>query len=280
MFAVAVAEKTVQQLKLIATRRPRPRLDAAQQQRQRDAGQRAQAHRRCAAPLHVNAGSRPRCSSAIAAHAEVSGVAAAGEPGATRWRCGWPPANCCSRPADSTRSLRDTVSLNMLAAGLQGQRHPGKRRGRDRLSPAARNRPRRIRARGSRRASTDDRVKMEVTEISPPSGVAPLDNPFYRAVTHAVDRHVPGAGVFPLLMSGATDGRYWRMRGYAAYGFGPGILERARSWPRARHRRADLGRKTCCWGSRWRGTSSRSCASNEMIFEGRCVTFRVLCASE
>jgi acetylornithine deacetylase/succinyl-diaminopimelate desuccinylase-like protein len=27
-------------------------------------------------------------------------------------------------------------------------------------------------------------------------------------------------------MSGATDGRFWRMRGYPAYGFGPCILER------------------------------------------------------
>jgi acetylornithine deacetylase/succinyl-diaminopimelate desuccinylase-like protein len=27
-------------------------------------------------------------------------------------------------------------------------------------------------------------------------------------------------------MAGATDGRYWRLRGYAAYGFAPIILER------------------------------------------------------
>jgi acetylornithine deacetylase/succinyl-diaminopimelate desuccinylase-like protein len=30
-----------------------------------------------------------------------------------------------------------------------------------------------------------------------------------------------------MLMAGATDGRFWRGRGYAAYGFGPILLERA-----------------------------------------------------
>jgi len=49
----------------------------------------------------------------------------------------------------------------------------------------------------------------------------------YKAIVNAVHHHAPGAGVFPLLVPGATDGRYWRQRGYAAYGFGPAILDRA-----------------------------------------------------
>jgi acetylornithine deacetylase/succinyl-diaminopimelate desuccinylase-like protein len=72
----------------------------------------------------------------------------------------------------------------------------------------------------------DERVKVETIKSSPPSGVAPLTTPFYRAVTNAVNRHAPGAGVFPLLVPGGTDGRYFRQRGYAAYGFAPMILER------------------------------------------------------
>jgi acetylornithine deacetylase/succinyl-diaminopimelate desuccinylase-like protein len=72
----------------------------------------------------------------------------------------------------------------------------------------------------------DDRVKVEIIEQSPPSGVAPLDTPFYQAVVNAVNRHAAGASVFPLLVPGGTDGRYFRQRGYAAYGFGPMILER------------------------------------------------------
>jgi acetylornithine deacetylase/succinyl-diaminopimelate desuccinylase-like protein len=57
--------------------------------------------------------------------------------------------------------------------------------------------------------------------------VAPLDGPFPQAVAKAVKRYVPEAAVFPLLMPGGTDGRYFRQRGYAAYGFGPLILDRA-----------------------------------------------------
>jgi acetylornithine deacetylase/succinyl-diaminopimelate desuccinylase-like protein len=41
-----------------------------------------------------------------------------------------------------------------------------------------------------------------------------------------VEQQAPGTSVFPLLMSGATDGRYWRERGYPAYGFSPMILDR------------------------------------------------------
>ncbi len=71
----------------------------------------------------------------------------------------------------------------------------------------------------------DPRVKVEVLQQSGPSGVAPLDGPFYNAVASAIGRHVPGAAVFPLLMTGATDGHYWRERGYAAYGFSPAVLD-------------------------------------------------------
>jgi acetylornithine deacetylase/succinyl-diaminopimelate desuccinylase-like protein len=72
----------------------------------------------------------------------------------------------------------------------------------------------------------DDRIRVEMIQSSPPSGIAPLDGLFYQAICQVVANHAPGAGVFPLLMAGATDGRYWRMRGYAAYGFAPIILER------------------------------------------------------
>lgn len=71
----------------------------------------------------------------------------------------------------------------------------------------------------------DPRVKVESIHMSAPSGVAPLSGPFYSAVAGAIARHVPGAGIFPLLMTGATDGHYWRERGYAAYGFSPAVLD-------------------------------------------------------
>jgi acetylornithine deacetylase/succinyl-diaminopimelate desuccinylase-like protein len=71
----------------------------------------------------------------------------------------------------------------------------------------------------------DECINIEMIQTSPPSGLAPTDNPFYRSVTSALHKYAPGAGVFPLLMAGATDGRYWRERGYPAYGFTPMILE-------------------------------------------------------
>jgi acetylornithine deacetylase/succinyl-diaminopimelate desuccinylase-like protein len=121
--------------------------------------------------------------------------------------------------------LRDTVSLNLLKAGYKVNVIPERAEAEldCRLLPET--------EAGEfhhwlRERIADERVKVEITESSPPSGVAPLDTPFYRAVTNAVNRHAPGAGVFPLLMAGATDGRYFRQRGYAAYGFGPIILDR------------------------------------------------------
>ena len=72
----------------------------------------------------------------------------------------------------------------------------------------------------------DDRIRIEMIQTSPPSGIAPLDSLFYQVVTQTVKKHSPEAGVFPLLMAGASDGHYWRERGYPAYGFTPMILER------------------------------------------------------
>jgi acetylornithine deacetylase/succinyl-diaminopimelate desuccinylase-like protein len=72
----------------------------------------------------------------------------------------------------------------------------------------------------------DERIKVEIIHSSAPSGVAPVDSQFYQTVSKTAMQHVPGARVFPILMAGATDGRYWRERGYPAYGFAPFILDR------------------------------------------------------
>jgi acetylornithine deacetylase/succinyl-diaminopimelate desuccinylase-like protein len=121
--------------------------------------------------------------------------------------------------------LRDTISLNVLKGGYKVNVIPERTEAEIdcRLLPdtAAEEFHRWLRAR-----IADKRVKVETIESSPPSGIAPLDTPFYKAVTNAVRRHAPGAEVFPLLVPGGTDGRYFRSRGYAAYGFGPMILER------------------------------------------------------
>ncbi len=121
--------------------------------------------------------------------------------------------------------VRDTVSLTMLRAGYQVNVIPE----RAEAEIDCRLLPDTDAAEFQRwlvAQIADERVKVETTESSPPSGVAPLQGPFYSAVTHAVERNSPGAGVFPLQVSGATDGRYFRQRGYAAYGFGPVVMTR------------------------------------------------------
>jgi carboxypeptidase PM20D1 len=122
--------------------------------------------------------------------------------------------------------LRDTVSVNVIKAGYQVNVIPERAVAEldCRLLPEtdAQEFHRWLMSR-----IADDRIKIEMIQKSLPSGIAPLDSPFYKTVTGAIEKHSPGAGVFPLLMAGATDGRYWRQRGYPAYGFTPMILERA-----------------------------------------------------
>ncbi len=122
--------------------------------------------------------------------------------------------------------LRDTVSVNVLKGGVKVNVIPGRSEAEIdcRLLPDT-DGDEFMKWLAGRIA--DDRVKIETIQESPPSGVAPVDSPFYRAVTNAIGRHVLGARVFPLLQPGATDGRYFRERGYAAYGFGPVVMERA-----------------------------------------------------
>ncbi len=122
--------------------------------------------------------------------------------------------------------LRDTVSVNIIQAGYQINVIPERAEAQldCRLLPETD-------AREFHRwlvgCIADDRIKLEMIQTSPPSGIAPVNSRFYEIVTQAVKMHSPGAGVFPLLLAGASDGHYWRKRGYPAYGFTPMILERA-----------------------------------------------------
>jgi acetylornithine deacetylase/succinyl-diaminopimelate desuccinylase-like protein len=121
--------------------------------------------------------------------------------------------------------FRDTVSVNVIKAGYQINVIPERAEAEldCRLLPET-NAEEFHRWLMSR--IVDDRIKVEMIQTSPPSGVSPLDSQFYQIVTSVIEKHSPGAGVFPLLMAGATDSRYWRQRGYLAYGFTPMILER------------------------------------------------------
>jgi acetylornithine deacetylase/succinyl-diaminopimelate desuccinylase-like protein len=120
--------------------------------------------------------------------------------------------------------VRDTISLTVLTAGYKVNVIPEKAVAEIdcRLLPET---DRDEFMSWLRARVADEGVLVEVSESSPPSGVAPLDDPFFTAVRQTIARHAPGSGSFPLLSPGATDGRYWRGQGYAAYGFGPMIVE-------------------------------------------------------
>jgi len=222
LFAVAVAEKTVQWLKLIATGDP---------------GHGSMPHNNNANVTLVNALKRitdsPRPLRLNSTAAAMFKAIASTQSFPASWvlrNLSNPIAlGLASKRLTSDRLthalVRDTISLNMLNAGYKVNVIPEKAEASLDVRLLPETDPDEF-VRWLKARINDDRIKIESILSSPPSGVAPLDNPFYQAVTHAVNRHAPGAGVFPLLMSGATDGRYWRMRGYPAYGFGPCILER------------------------------------------------------
>jgi acetylornithine deacetylase/succinyl-diaminopimelate desuccinylase-like protein len=131
-----------------------------------------------------------------------------------------------SQNAEINAFLRDTVSLTILRGGYQGNVIPEKAEAEldCRLLPDTD--PAEFDAWLKARMA-DPRVACELVESSPQSGVAPTDSPFYQAVASASTRHVPGSVAFPMQVPGATDGRYWRSRGYAAYGFSPVVLNRS-----------------------------------------------------
>ena len=223
MFAVAVAEKQIYRVRLIATGEP---------------GHGSMPHNNSANVTLIDALERiigsPRPMRAGTAACAMFGVLA----GEKKF-----PASAILRNLSNPLALklagkslaaekftnalfRDTVSVNVIKAGYQINVIPERAEAEldCRLLPEtdAQEFHRWLMSR-----IADDRIKIEMIQTSPPSGVAPLNSQFYQAVTSVIEKHSPGAGVFPLLMAGATDGRYWRQRGYRAYGFTPVILERA-----------------------------------------------------
>ena len=222
MFGIAVAEKQIQHLRLVAT--GEPGHGSMPHNNNANVTLLAALERVLTAPrpLRANATSAAMFKTIAATQKFPASILLA--------RIGNPvvlPLLSRRLSADSLTNalLRDTISLTMLQGGYKENVIPERAQAciDCRLLPdtdAAEFHN------WLRERLGDDRVKVEIIEQSPPSGVAPIDSPFYRAVTHAVTAQAPGAHVFPLLVPGATDGRYFRQRGYAAYGFGPMILQR------------------------------------------------------
>lgn len=223
MFGLTVAEKQIQHLKLVATGKPghasMPHNDNANMKLLRALGRVLAAPR----PLRVNAVTKAMFQ-AIAPTQKFPAsalLARLDNPLAL-------PLAAGKLQADNSLNamLRDTVSLTVLRAGYKVNVIPERAEAEIdcRLLPdtdAAE-----FHAWLKSRLA-DEEIQVEITESSPPSGVAPLDGPFYQAVKAGIRKHQPAAGLFPMLVPGGTDGRYWRQRGYPAYGFAPVVMDRA-----------------------------------------------------
>jgi acetylornithine deacetylase/succinyl-diaminopimelate desuccinylase-like protein len=222
MFAIAVAEKQIYRVRLVATGDPghgsMPHNNSANVtllsalQRIMAAPRPMRADPTAAAMFHAIAGTKQFPASFLLRHISHPLVLmlAGGKLAADKF---------------TNAVLRDTVSPNVIKAGYQINVIPERAEAEldCRLLPGT--------DAGEFhnwlvKRIADKRVKIEIIQTSPPSGAAPLDGMFYRTVSKVITKHIAGAGIFPLLMAGATDGRYWRGRGYAAYGFAPVILNR------------------------------------------------------
>ncbi|HED03146.1 MAG TPA: M20/M25/M40 family metallo-hydrolase [Candidatus Fraserbacteria bacterium] len=54
-----------------------------------------------------------------------------------------------------------------------------------------------------------------------PASESPISDPFYQIIAETVRQEIPGAQAVPYLLTGATDSRFMRQLGAAAYGFSP-----------------------------------------------------------
>jgi acetylornithine deacetylase/succinyl-diaminopimelate desuccinylase-like protein len=120
--------------------------------------------------------------------------------------------------------VRDTISLNVVRGGYQGNVIPERAEAQldCRLLPDTD--PDEFDAWLRRRLGRE--VAIDVLQRSPRTASSPLDSEFYRGLSAALAGIRPDAGVFPMQMPGATDGRFWRAAGVPAYGLSPFLLSR------------------------------------------------------
>ena len=71
----------------------------------------------------------------------------------------------------------------------------------------------------------DGRVQVETMETSDPTAISPIESPFFDAVQGALALHVPDGLVFPLMVAGGTDSRFFRAHAIPAYGLSPMVMK-------------------------------------------------------
>jgi len=63
-----------------------------------------------------------------------------------------------------------------------------------------------------------NQFQIEIVDFFP-SNISTLDAPLFTATREIIGTFYPGKAMIPILFSGVTDGRFWRMRGSTVYGF-------------------------------------------------------------
>lgn len=220
MFGIAVAEKQIQHLRLVATGQPghasMPHDDNAN-----DRLMRALERIRKPRPIRVNEATEALFKTVADAQPFPRSVLLRHIGHPLLLRIVGPRLAADKR---LNAMLRDTISLTKLKAGYKINVIPERAEaGIDcRLLPDTDADEFRC---WLDEAIDDDQVSVEAVETSEPTPLSPIDSPFFEAVRRAVARHVPDGVAFPLLVPGGTDSRYFRAHGIPAYGFTPMLLE-------------------------------------------------------
>ena len=187
MFAIAVAEKQIYRVKLIAKGEP---------------GHGSMPHQNCAnvtllqaltriieTPRPLKAVEAPRpCLRELRLHAKFPASFMLAPPGQSlRFKLA---GKSLAAEKFTNAVLRDTISVNIIQAGYQINVIPE----RAEAQLDCRLLPETDAAEFHRwlvERIADDRIKIEMIQTSPPSGIAPTDNPFYQAVAPPVKNILP-----------------------------------------------------------------------------------------
>jgi acetylornithine deacetylase/succinyl-diaminopimelate desuccinylase-like protein len=115
--------------------------------------------------------------------------------------------------------LRDTIALTKMSAGSSTNAIPGNASA-DldiRLLPDEESGPMLARI----REAVGDSVSVEVLLESLPAPESPADTELFRVMSRAMIDDSPGSTVSPIVSAGTSDSRYFRARGFVAYGVAP-----------------------------------------------------------
>lgn len=119
--------------------------------------------------------------------------------------------------------LRNTISLTMLNSGQKSNIIPAQAEAKLDIRLLPGEDPDTILT-DLRSLISDPKVNLEVEDLPVAHPISPLNSKFYNALAQTLNTLGPPGVVTPYLTPGATDSRFFRRAGMAAYGFMPMLL--------------------------------------------------------